>query len=215
MARSTEPRRSLLDRSEIREAALWRLSDWTLQEREEVTAAIQQLLGKGVAMSSEQPEVAWLLASMGRTDRRDPWTALCALLTLVAEVMGDADLYWRAGLGVLEAHRQALRRSRVGGQDALDRLLSDYLRLHPDTTTRALFKHCQSLAPLRVVVVDETDDSLTYCQHASSARDKTLRWHAFEQRVSRLRQAISLEEDQPGNRLQRAWQQPVAVSSGG
>lgn len=199
--------------ADIHEAALWRLADWEPQEIEQITPALTALVGRDAPLKSDQPDVAKLLSRLERSDRRDPWTALCALLSLWAEATGNANLFWRTGIVVLESFNQAKRRGQTRGDDALDRLLRDYLRLHPDTTASTLFRHCQSLSLLKVVIVDAGEDSITYQPRPDSHKDRTVRWHAFEQRVSRVRKKLSLEIERPGVYLQHVWMQPVAVSS--
>lgn len=150
-------------------------------------------------------------------DRRDPWTALCALATLWADAHVDLALYHRAGYAVLASYKQALRGNTMPAPDALDELLTSYVRLHPETTAKALFEHCKGLAPVKMVVELAGSESLTYRVAPTSSGLKTVRWHAFEVRVSRIRKGLesapSIKRTAPASTFHwPSLTQPVVVS---
>lgn len=211
----------LISDADLHGAALWRLKDWQPAELQAIYATLGDLISKCPSLDATHPAVASMLAQLHRPgDRRAPWTALCALATLWAADHHDQVLYHRAGFEVLAAYRQAQRGHHIRTMDALDELLTSYLRRHPATSARALFEHCQSLARVRMVVEDADGASLTYRTDPAGSRLKTLNWRAFEVRVSRIRKsATAAPADKPGAATHAfRWPslaQPVVVSCAG
>lgn len=184
----SQPKHRLVGDSDILDAALWRLSDW---ERDDVGAGVEsvgRLLVHCPDLNADHPTVYQLLTTMHRPgDRRDGWAALCALAVLWADAHGDQALYFRAGFEVLASYQQAKRGQNVPKPDALDDLITNYLRRHPATTAKQLWEHCTGLARHRMVVEVTGESCLTYRVDQADSKLKTVKWRAFEVRVSRIR----------------------------
>ena len=177
---------------------MWRLAGWPADEVDAAVAPLAWLLKQSPSLDTAHPGVAAVLASLDRPgDRRGPWTALCALAVFWAEAHDDQVLYHRAGFEVLASYRQAMRGHQAPVADALDELMTSYLRLHPATTALQLFEHCKSLAAVYMVVEGADNASLTYRVAPTSSRLKTLRWGAFKVRVSRIRKRLAAQPGRP------------------
>ena len=185
-------KRRLIGDEEIHTAALWRLADWSPEEIEAASAPLAGLVQMCPALDSNYRSVRAMLPRLQRPgDRRDPWTALCALVCLWADAHDDQALFHRAGFEVLASYRQATRGHKKPAEDAMDELMTSYLRLHPETTAMQLFEHCKSLAVVRMVVEDAADASLTYRVDPNGSRLKTVKYGAFKVRVSRIRKSLT------------------------
>lgn len=212
--RCTDTRRLIVD-TEIQDAALWRLADWTPEEIEAASAPLASLLSTCRELDASHRSVAKVLPNLQRPgDRRDPWIALAALVCLWAQAQGDKALFYRAGFEVLASYKQAMRGRQTPERDELDKLLTEYLTRHPATTADALYSHCQSLAPLRWVVQDASDDCLTY-RASPAGKLKPVSRHAFDMRVCRLRKALdatpSTKQNTSINIFRWPDMQPAAV----
>lgn len=217
MRRPTERQHRLIEDGEIHDAALWRLAAWTPEQIEAGSARLVRALEQGQPLDSEATDVAEMLASFTRPgDRREPWTALCALAVLHADACADARLFLLAGFEVLTAYRQAMRGHQLREADDLDNLLAQYMARHPEATAAQIFKHCAGLAELRLVIEDADSETLTYRPRQDSNKVRTIRFHAFEVRVSRLRHR-AIADQAPTPQQFPAWLmlQPVAVSLAG
>lgn len=209
--------RRLIGDGEIHEAAMWRLADWTPGDIEAGGAPLSRLVRQCPSLDSAHPATAALLTDLHRPgDRRGPWTALCALAVFWAEAHDDQVLYHRAGFEVLASYRQAMRGHQAPAADALDELMTSYLRLHPETTPGQLFDHCKGLARVRMVIEDADDERLTYRPIPTGNRLKTVKRHAFEMRVSRIRKRLAvaptIKRPSPENIFRWPLLQPAAVS---
>lgn len=221
----TDQPRRLIGDSEIQDAALWRLADWTPGDIEASSAPLVRLVRQCPLLDSAHPATQALLADLHRPgDRRGAWTALCALAVFWAEAHDDQALYHRAGFEVLASYRQAMRGHQAPTADALDELMTSYLRLHPETTAGQLFEHCKRLAAVYMVVEGADNASLTYRVAPTSSRLKTLRWGAFKVRVSRIRKRLAAQPGIPAPKFLGAggnvfrWPalvQPVVVTCAG
>jgi hypothetical protein len=217
MSKPCNKRRLVAD-VELHDAALWRLDGWSQSEIEVATAPLAWLVQMCPELDSSYRSVKAMLPSLHRPgDRRDPWTALCALVCLWAYAHDDLTLFYRAGVEVLTSYRQAMHGHKKPAPDALDELMASYLRRHPATTAMQLFEHCKSLAVVRMVVEDADDASLTYRTDPNGSKLKTVKQHAFEVRVSRIRKSLTaapcVKRTAPANRFH--WPkvvQPVVVS---
>lgn len=188
----------LIGDTEIHDAALWRLDGWTPDEIEAGSAPLATLVSMCPELDASHRSVAKVCQRLQRPgDRRDPWTALCALVCLWAGAHADLGLFHRAGFAVLASRKQAERGHHTPAPDALDELMTAYLQRHPETTAQRLFEHCQSLAPLRWVVQEASDCGLTYLA-SPAGKLKLVRWGAFKVRVSRIHKKLeSMQEKFP------------------
>lgn len=217
MSSCTDSANRLATDAEVHDAALWRLANWSQHEIEAATQALSELLGAGVEFSETEQQVRNVIRGFKRAgDRRSCWSAACAVLVFLAEARGDIGLYWRTGLEVLSSYRQALRGLQSPDADDLDEIIEHYLRRHEQTTAGALYEHCADLAPVRMVVQDANHDRLTYRPDKAKSKLKTIGRHAFEMRVSRIRQRLAqrAQPEQKPIQIFHAWQnvQPVAVN---
>lgn len=217
----TDQPRRLIGDGEIHDAALWRLADWTPGDIEASGAPLARVVRQCPSLDSTHPATAALLTDLHRPgDRRGPWTALCALAVFWAEAHDDQVLYHRAGFEVMASYRQARRGQQAPAADALDELMTSYLRLHPETTAPQLFEHCKNLARVRWVVEDADHESLTYRIDPTGSKLKTVKRRAFEVRVSRIRKRLatpSVNHEAASENVFR-WPcllQPVVVSCAG
>lgn len=181
---------------DLHAAIVWRLADWTSETVAAGMAALGAVVDSGHCLDGGDPAMAGALRRLAEMqpaeERRDAWSAACALLALLGEARGDWALHWRAGQVVLRAYQQAARGAKPRRQDALDELLGEYLARHPKATAATLFRHCQSLACARLVVIEATADELGYeRQPGDPLRYVTRR--AFEVRVSRVRQRMQAQ----------------------
>jgi hypothetical protein len=139
------------------------------------------------------------------------------LVVFYADARNDQALYHRAGFEVLASCRQSKRGRKKPPVDALDELVASYIKLHPDTTAQQLFEHCKGLARVRMVVEESSEQSLTYRVDPMSSKLKSVKWRAFEVRVSRIRKRLDSAAVCHGDTLKRGfwWPslvQPVVVS---
>lgn len=217
-------KRRLIGDDEIHAAALWRLADWSPEEIEAASAPLAGLVQMCPALDSNYRSVRAMLPRLQRPgDRRDPWTALCALVCLWADAHDDRALFYLGGFEVLASYRQATRGRKKPAPDALDELMTSYLRLHPETTAMQLFEHCKSLAPVRMIVEGATGACLTYRVSPTSSMLKDVKWGAFKVRVSRIRKSLrNMREILPASASRRATEntfhwpnlaQPVVVTA--
>ena len=129
--------RRLLGKQDILEAVKWRLSGWTPAAIGAGAALISQLIGNCVPLNDAQPDVVAAMASFPR-DRRDPWSAFCALAVMCAR--RNRELFFTAGMEVMTAYRQA-KRAKPGASDELSKLIAARLADDPDVHPDILFNH--------------------------------------------------------------------------
>lgn len=207
--------RRLVTEADIVDAAIWRLAAWSPEEIEAGTLRLVRLFDQGVSLESEHPAVAELLATLDRPgERREAWTALCALAVLHADAYGDAALCFRAGFDLIGSYRQAMRGLQTRSDDDLDRLIAQYLGNHPKATATEIFEHFVGLADFRMVIVEASGTLLTYHPEASSERLSKISRHALEMRVSRARKQMA-SRPAAAREIFPAWlnPQPVVVNS--
>lgn len=201
--------------AEILDAAVWRLADWQPEEIERMRPMLDQvweIFRENIGFSSEDPRIKKILVKLKRNDRRDPWTALCALLVLESDSMGECAGVYRAGMDVLNSCRQASRGSAKRAEDALDRLILDNLRNNPEIRSSELFEQLGRLEGMHPVIDSADASAIAY---NTGSRTKSINRGAFAERVSKLKRrqetafpsnVISLE-----NILLRRNSQPVAL----
>lgn len=121
---------------DILDAAHWRLAGWSTDAVEAATERIAGLVDRKIPLDTAEPQVAESLAHFDH-DRRDPWSALCAIAALFADGQGDQRLFLAAGFEVLQAFRQSTR-GRRHGADALTQIITGLVH-HEDATADAIF----------------------------------------------------------------------------
>lgn len=171
---------------DIHEAILWRLGSWSTDAIEAATARIGRLIERGIPIDEDQPEIAKALTRFDR-DRRDPWTALCAIAALYADSRGMERLFLVAGFEVLRGYAQS-KRGRAHRGDALsDRIRG--LAHRADATAGAIFNALADTAgPLDVVIVDydAAAEVLVY-EPKPGARLKEIDQPTLARRVRRIK----------------------------
>jgi hypothetical protein len=136
----------LLSLEDISEAAGWRLSGWKAADIEAAESCVAQIVAHGIPIDDSQPEVIEVMASFPR-ERRDPWSALCAVAVLFAGRRGDKELFFTAGMEVVSAYRQS-KKSRPQAPDDLSKLIAARLQEDPSITPRELFAEFSDQATL-------------------------------------------------------------------
>ena len=96
----------------IHEACLWRLNGFPADVIEVATQQVAQFVQSGIPLDSDQPEVRAVMEMLRRpNDRRNTWTAFCAIAALYADSQGYARLFILAGFEVITASRNAKART--------------------------------------------------------------------------------------------------------
>lgn len=215
MPRNTKLVSALPTEAEILEASEWRLADWSYEETARAQCVVESVWAvfqEKNRFSSDDCRIKPWLESIKRADRRDPWTALCALLALESDARNYNAGIYRAGLCVLDCLRQAIKGEAKRAVDSLDSLIIEYLKNHRNTASGELFSHFSRLAGMHPVIESANSESITYI---FGRRTKIVNRGAFSVRVSRARKRIDTQIDDPGmvlgNVFLRSYQQPVAV----
>lgn len=136
--------RRLLSVDDIYDAVEWRLAEWDACDLAAAELRVAQLVALGIPFDDSYPEVIAAMASFPK-ERRDPWSALCAVAVLDASESGNRDVLFTAGLEVVSAHRQS-RKSRPQPPDELSRLIAARLDENIPFTPRQLFAEFSDLA---------------------------------------------------------------------
>jgi hypothetical protein len=214
MVLATDARRLTSD-AEVHEAAVWRLAAWTEQQIDAGMGELAQLLDAGHELAGDNPAVAAALQRLARPgDRRGSWSALCALAVFAAEARGDAGLFWRAGEQIVASRRQARRGHHRPAGDALDDLIAENVRRHPNRTARELFEHFRRLAGTALTCVVEADDHRLLIEpDPQSTRLLGISRHAFEVRVSRTRARVLGEQQRVGVSVTRGQELQAAIAT--
>lgn len=187
--------RSLLLADDVRAAIAWRLAGMPEAEVLALSDALRPLAGD---FREDNPRVSALLADLHRPgDRRGPWTLACAVLSEDAMRRGDANLFWSAGIEVVQAMRQGRRGSHPKPRsstvpDALDALLQDYLERGNPATVDAVLRHCESIASgLSPVVADvDSDRRIVVCTLTPRSKKLTdVSEHELSKRLRRAKKA--------------------------
>jgi hypothetical protein len=158
---STE--RRLIGDAEILAAARWRLAACTQAEIEAGRARLAQVIERGTELDGAAVEDL-LCCLHRRGDRRDPWTALCAMAVLHANAHGIARLFLRAGFEVVSAWRNSKARKPGMARSPLTLMMIEYQANQPDATAADYFDLLASLAGMDPVITDydSAADLLTY-----------------------------------------------------
>lgn len=174
--------RFLITAADIIEAARHRLRKWS---PEQIEAGIAALARQNVPHAANAPSV--MLA-----DRRDLFSASCALLVLLANARGDAALLFQAGYGVVESYRQAQRAMKPRRNDALNELIRQYLDEMPDIGPKKLWDDfCERAEDDHTVIADfnKDDEELLY-EPARGAEAIPIRFEGFRKRVQIIRNSL-------------------------
>ena len=190
--------RRLLSEGDILAACDWRLASAAPAAVAEATIRLSEVLDVDPDLASPAvDEIAALLTlEGGRAGTSTGWTAVCAVAAPLALAIGNQPLFWRAGVVVLEAHRQAQRgRTRRGG-DALEILIAAYVQEMPEVTPAELWADFTHQAEDRcgdvLIDFDATMGLLSYANHDDAPED--IGFEAFRRRVQRARKKLLRQE---------------------
>ena len=165
---------------DILEAARHRLRGWTDAQ---VDAGIEAIASQaGMHTDNVTPAISW--------DGRDPFSATCALLVLLANARGDAALLYRAGYGVIESYRQAQRATWKRRSDALTKLIAGYIAEMPGIGPKRLWEDFKGQArdgfSETLVDFSEEDGILSFVPWPG-AEIEDIGFQAFRKKVQRVR----------------------------
>jgi hypothetical protein len=132
--------KTLPSEAEVMGAVNERLKFWT---DDQIRAGLRLLLDLQILGIPIDEEAAFELDQPA--DRREPWTALCAIGVLHARAAGDVALFWRAGAVVLgsAARSKSAREPRSG---ALSELMESFATNHPDAVAQDFCQHVAEIA---------------------------------------------------------------------
>lgn len=215
MPRSTSRAAALPTVADILEAAEWRLADWSYDEManaQPIVEIVWEIFRNESGFSSEDDRIKPHLDSIRRSDRREPWTALCSLLALESDARGYTAGTFQAGFFVLHCFSQAGRGHAKRAQDCLDELAMAYLKNNPASGSGEIFNHFVRLAGKHPAIESANTESLTY---VSGLRTKTVSRATFAARLSRARKRIASQTQPQSATLEniflRSYLQPVDV----
>lgn len=172
-------------REEILSAVRWRLDSWGPQDLEKGAT-----LAAGIPAHSvrdDTPAVARALACLP-TERRTPWSALCALLALRGETEEDPFLLALAGSEVVGAYRQAMRGRARRSRGALARMIAEFKRNCPGGSADEHFDILAGLGSMAHDVIADYDaagDALWYEPRLGAALRRVSR-ESFRRQFSRV-----------------------------
>lgn len=127
--------------------------------------------------------IAWRL----RSKSGSAWSFVCAKQAQQARSAGVVDIFWGAGLEVLQAYQASRRGQAERKGDALTQLLTAYFSNNPDATSAEAYDHCAVLADMRVAPFEDFADGggLAYEPEPGAALEDIGR-DAFMQRARRV-----------------------------
>lgn len=181
---STVTERGLISSDEILDAARHRLRKWSPDEIEDGIAALARQTASHAVNA----------LSVMLADRRDLFSASCALLVLLANARSDAALLFQAGYGVIESYRQAQRAMRPRRSDALNELIRQYLDEIPDIGPKELWDDFtrQASDGFSDTLVDfNEDDRVLSFVPRTGAKMEDIDFVAFRKRVQRVRATLA------------------------
>ncbi len=174
----------LITPDDILKAARYRLRDWPIEQIEAGIDALAQQDGREVTLAPLDIPA----------DGRNPFSASCALLALLASANGDAALLYRAGYGVIESYRQAERAAGSRRGDALNDLIRQYLAEMPTIEPKQLWEDFkgQAVDGFNEILTDFSDDDqvLSYSPWRG-AELVDIGFEAFRKRVQIIRKAMA------------------------
>lgn len=197
--------RRLLGDDDVLDAALWRLADWTIEELERGAAIVASLRQLGAPLIRDQPDIRRALLMLERSgDRRDPWTALAALLVLHADACGDVSLFWRAGFDVVTARRNSRARVSSAALNEFAAMVADYQANRPHATADEQFDFWAAIAGTHPVLAehDSRRDVLTYVRNGRLVDINRASFARLFRRV-RERRSAGCKESEEMPRTQR------------
>ena len=190
--------------SDINEACLWRLAEFSADSVESSTMRVAQLVEADVILTSDQPEVAAAMATLKRPgDRRGEWTALMAVIALYADSQGYARLFLVAGFEVVTAWKNARARAasipKGIGTNALETIMIQSQASKPTADANSLFDTLTKLPRQHPAIrdYDPDSDTLTYDDRGC---EREITRTSFERQFRKVRKNISgLQRDAVGS----------------
>ncbi len=185
--------KSLIADADIHDAALWRLNSIPHETIEVVTARAAHLIELGTPMESTDPEIVQVLTMLNRPgDRRDPWTALMAVVALYADSLGNDRLFLLAGFEIVAAWRNSQAKAGSTSRNALAEMMVRYQENQPAAGADTYFDLLAGLAGMDPLIADYDPklDVLTYDDHG---RLRDLSRASFARQFRRLRDSAKSE----------------------
>lgn len=174
--------RRLIADQDILAAARWRLEGWTAQEVEAATENAARLVANPGAYAPQQFQRPG--------DRRDPWTAACALMALHAQTTGDRDLFLRAGVEIIQAWRNSMARKPGAVRSTLAAMMAIFQANQPHAQAGEYFDLLASLAGIDPAIADfdQAEQVLTYAD-----RDRLVDVHrdSFARQFRRVKKMLA------------------------
>lgn len=133
--------KTLPSEAEVMAAVNERLKFWT---DEQIRAGLRLILDLQILGLQISEEDAFELDQPA--DRREPWTALCAIAVLHARAAGDVALFWRAGAVVLQSQQASKRPANRQSRNALTANMREFRSFNPMATAAQYVEHALYLA---------------------------------------------------------------------
>ena len=178
--------KSLIADADIHDAALWRLAKLPHEVIEAATARVAHLIELGTPMESTHPEIVQVLAMLDHpADRREPWTALMAVVALYADSRGDDRLFLLAGFEIVTAWRNS--RAKAGGtpRNALTQMMAQYQANQPAAGADTYFELLAGLVGMDPLIADY-DSELDVISYDDRGRLRDLSRASFARQFRRV-----------------------------
>lgn len=185
--------KSLIADADIHDAALWRLAKLSHEVIEAATARVAHLIESGISLESAHPEIVQVLAALDHTgDRREPWTALMAVVALYADSRGDERLFLLAGFEIVSAWRNSQAKAGSTPRNALTAMMIQFQANQPAAVADTYFDLLAGLAGMDPLIADYDPglDVLTYDDHG---RLRDLSRSSFVRQFRRVRDLAKTE----------------------
>jgi len=190
-ARQRTERRRIVSADDIVKAIAWRVDGLDPQK----VASIGERTLELQDLCSGDPAVEVLLRDISEAfpkDRREHWVLLCALAARGAVDTKRQDVFWGAGMVVVQALQKNPKSAAPRAVDQLTILLQGFLGRHPATTPTEAWHHCIDIAKLGgddiIADYDLDKELLAYCPHRGTGHMEDISFVAFERRVGRIKE---------------------------
>jgi len=183
MPQRTEPRR-LVTEDDIHSAIAWCLDGLDPVELKKLAPQVGGL--SELRGGEDDPEVSALLERIEHHFDHycDPWTILCALAARASADSDRHEVFWPAGMVVIDAANNR-------NQDALSDLIWAFLRNQPGSAAVEIWRHFGDVAKIYSDVLADFDSEanlLSFIPNpAHQERWETIGFEAFARRVRRIR----------------------------
>lgn len=132
--------KTLPSEAEVLQAVEERLRHWS---DDQIRAGLRSILDLQILGLQIDEEAAYELDQPA--DRREPWTALCAIAVLHAKASGDTVLFWQAG-GVVLGSVAKSRSAREPRSGVLTDLMESFVANQPSAAAQDFCQHVAAIA---------------------------------------------------------------------